>query len=296
MQTSASEKLTRFDALSGAEPPLPRFSRKALDAETGFYYYGARYLNPKTSMWISADPAVGDYIPSAPVDDEAKKHNENLPGMGGVFNYVNMHVYHYAGNNPVKYVDPDGKIFNFLAGAALGFIVSTASEIIPKMVQGQSFFEAVDSVIHDPVAISNIAVSTVVGAATSGVSSMATKGVTEVGKIAARNIAINTVAGGIDAGAKDVAKKIVTGSTQNIGETLEKTAIGMGVAFVASGVTQGTIASKSMRASQGTNPVYGLEANARVVQPTWAKTAGVMGEVVFPAAVDTVRTIQKQHE
>jgi hypothetical protein len=29
--------------------------------------------------------------------------------MGGVFNLVNLHLYHYAGNNPVKYVDPDGK-------------------------------------------------------------------------------------------------------------------------------------------------------------------------------------------
>ena len=32
-----------------------------------------------------------------------------VPGMGGVFNVVNLHVYHYAGNNPVKYVDPDGR-------------------------------------------------------------------------------------------------------------------------------------------------------------------------------------------
>jgi hypothetical protein len=29
--------------------------------------------------------------------------------MGGVFNTVNLHLYHYAGNNPVKYVDPDGR-------------------------------------------------------------------------------------------------------------------------------------------------------------------------------------------
>ena len=30
--------------------------------------------------------------------------------MGGVFNVVNLHLYHYAGNNPVKYEDPDGRI------------------------------------------------------------------------------------------------------------------------------------------------------------------------------------------
>jgi hypothetical protein len=28
-----------------------------------------------------------------------------------VFNIVNLHTYHYAGNNPVKYVDPDGREF-----------------------------------------------------------------------------------------------------------------------------------------------------------------------------------------
>jgi RHS repeat-associated protein len=86
-----------------------RFTGKEQDEETGLYYYGARYLDPRTSRWLSADPAMGEYIPVAPINDEARRRNGNLPGMGGVFNYVNLHVYHYAGNNPVKYTDPDGR-------------------------------------------------------------------------------------------------------------------------------------------------------------------------------------------
>ena len=57
------------------------FYDKSLDAETGLYYYGVRYLDPKYSMWLSTDPALGEYIPAVgkATTDEAS----NLPGMGG---------------------------------------------------------------------------------------------------------------------------------------------------------------------------------------------------------------------
>ena len=79
-----------------------RFTSKELDDETGLYYFGARYLDPRTSRWMSVDPALESYVPS-PGSDQSQ-----LPGMGGIFNPVNLNLYHYAGNNPLKYTDPTG--------------------------------------------------------------------------------------------------------------------------------------------------------------------------------------------
>ena len=77
-----------------------RFTGKEMDAETKLYYYGARYLDPRTSRWISADPAMGEYVP------QAGKGSDELPGLGGIYNTINFHTYHYAGNNPIRYTDP----------------------------------------------------------------------------------------------------------------------------------------------------------------------------------------------
>ena len=102
-----------------------KFTGKEQDEETGLYYYGARYLDPKYSLWISTDPALGEYIPQSPINDEAKKNNQNLPGMGGVFNHINSNLYHYAGNNPVKYTDPDG---NDIENVDSELVMSSANE------------------------------------------------------------------------------------------------------------------------------------------------------------------------
>ena len=71
---------------------------------TCLYYYGARYLDPKTSRWLSGDPAMGEYIPQAPINDEARKHNGNLPGMGGIFNLVNMQRKYILEETSIKMV------------------------------------------------------------------------------------------------------------------------------------------------------------------------------------------------
>ena len=82
-----------------------RFTGKEIDEETGLYYYGARYLDPRYSRWLSADPALSEYM------------SGSKTGMGGAYNSVNLNLYHYAGNNPIKYTDPDG---NSILGKVLG--------------------------------------------------------------------------------------------------------------------------------------------------------------------------------
>ena len=106
----AAEKFrNKATANTGTEYLPYKFTGKEMDEETGLYYYGARYLDPKYSLWISTDPALGEYVPQAPFNEETKEHNKNLPGMGGIFNSLNLNLYHYAGNNPVRYTDPTGK-------------------------------------------------------------------------------------------------------------------------------------------------------------------------------------------
>ncbi|MFV0291230.1 MAG: RHS repeat-associated core domain-containing protein [Mangrovibacterium sp.] len=83
------------------------FNGKEFDSETGLYYYGARYYNPRVSIWHGVDP-LATYNPVIETEHYIDgQHN------GGVFNSFNLNVYGYCYQNPVKLVDPNGKQASF---------------------------------------------------------------------------------------------------------------------------------------------------------------------------------------
>ena len=74
-----------------------------MDAETGLYYYGARFYDPRISVGLSVGP-IALWNPVMEVEYYIEgQHN------GGIFNDKNLNVYGYTYQSPVIYVDPNGK-------------------------------------------------------------------------------------------------------------------------------------------------------------------------------------------
>ena len=63
-----------------------RFTSKERDEESGYHYFGARYYTDHLGIWTSADPLLDKYPSISP--------------------------YSYCSNNPLKFIDPDGRKFD----------------------------------------------------------------------------------------------------------------------------------------------------------------------------------------
>ncbi|HZB32323.1 MAG TPA: SpvB/TcaC N-terminal domain-containing protein [Streptosporangiaceae bacterium] len=95
--------------------PVPhQYTGKELDPETGYYHYGARYYDPRTSVWQSPDPAIDAYLDGSV--------------NGGTRNSANLALYTYSYNNPVRLVDPDGRWVHIAVGAGVGALVGAGIE------------------------------------------------------------------------------------------------------------------------------------------------------------------------
>ncbi|KQC04252.1 MAG: hypothetical protein APR53_00120 [Methanoculleus sp. SDB] len=95
------------------------FTDQEFDAESGLYYYDARYYDPELTRFTQPDSIIQE-----------------------IYNPQNLNKYAYVLNNPVRYTDPSGHGINLMLQVGADTIVSTVkSAIIPDIpipVIGQS--------------------------------------------------------------------------------------------------------------------------------------------------------------
>lgn len=142
-----------------------RFTGQIFDAETGLYYYGARYFDPGLGRFIQADTIIPD-----------------------LSNPQTYNRYSYAYNNPLKYTDPTGhwgkEVADWWAGTA-----NTAFEYYTGGSQSTIIIGTLGTVntlvggLADPLALGSDAGRISAEGGTAG--QIALAGVTELGRAAA---------------------------------------------------------------------------------------------------------------
>ena len=97
------------DEHSSSEDLPYKFNGKQFDEETGLYYYGARYMNPITSLWYGVDPLAEKYMSTS--------------------------GYIYVLNNPIRLLDPNGKdIASAIAETVGTFVISAGASFVEALI------------------------------------------------------------------------------------------------------------------------------------------------------------------
>ena len=112
-----------------------RFNGKELDEETGLYYYGARYMNPRLSIWYATDPMQEKY--------------------------PNISSYAYCAGNPICLFDFNGLEWKDIEGHKIENHNSIKVYIFydPKSFDSQSmamYFDAIETYGSGSVALSSV--------------------------------------------------------------------------------------------------------------------------------------------
>lgn len=148
----SGQLVRRHDYFPFGEEYLPqaardtrRFIAKERDAETALDYFGARYLRGRSGRFSSVDPRL--VIQSALL--EPQRWNR----------------YAYAGNNPVRFVDPDGEDFWDFVNGVGDAIKSNFASGIGRSLGGNSDFRTGQRV-GDLVSLAGSAIETIGGVAT----------------------------------------------------------------------------------------------------------------------------------
>jgi RHS repeat-associated protein len=119
-----------IDQLNQNYTQTPRwsFTGKEWDADTGLYDFGARQYDPRVGQWLSPDPILASYMQGGP--------------NGGVYYPINLGLYSYVANNPVKYVDENGEFFwmPVIIGGAVGAAVGAFGAMADPARSSRSVF------------------------------------------------------------------------------------------------------------------------------------------------------------
>ena len=204
-----------------------RFTGKEMDEETGLYYYGARYLDPKYSRWLSGDPALGEYV------------SGTEKGEGGIYNGINFNLYHYANNNPVKYTDPNGEWAHIVVGAAIGAGVGAISAWASGASGREIVAAAVGGAVTGGMAAATCGMS--LGATIAGSAMAGTAGYLAENIVAGKQATVEgTVMSGASGAASAMAGEIIDKAADMVSSTIAKTAKNVKTASPYSNITDDT--------------------------------------------------------
>jgi RHS repeat-associated protein len=168
------------------------FNGKIFDRATGLSYYGYRYYDRLSLTWTQADPLYR-FAPDLAYDQPRR-----------------MGLYTFSGNNPLRYVDPDGRFFNALVGAVVGAFIGTVIEGVRQLAAGD----------FDARALAAAAA----GGALAGSMAALTMGA---------SLGAQAIGGGLASAAGGTMQRLVLGQHTSLAQVAQEFALGAGITSAA---------------------------------------------------------------